>query len=159
MFCGLALFGAFAESAEGWGYLAAEEGLPVGEVGEWIILWSWFVDLTVWTVVFVLFPDGRLPTRSWRFVPWIAAAGCALALLGQALNPDLGTEFTGGTNPFAVEGVPIDLLFGTGMALLLAALLAAIGSLVVRFRHAGSVSRSSGSPTRRAAWASSCRSP
>jgi hypothetical protein len=38
MFCGLALFGAFAESAEGWGYLAAEEGLPVGEVGEWIIL-------------------------------------------------------------------------------------------------------------------------
>jgi hypothetical protein len=141
MFCGLALFGAFAESAEGWSYLAGAEGLPAGEVGEWIILWSWIVDLTVWTIVFLLFPDGRLPTRRWRFVPWIAAAGCALALLGQALSPDLGTEFTGGTNPFAVEGVPIDLLFGTGMALLLAALLAAIASLVVRFRRAGSVER------------------
>ncbi len=72
---------------------------------------------------------------------WIAAAGCALALPGQALNPDLGTEFTGGTNPFSVKGVPIDLLFGTGMALLLAALLAAIASLVVRFRRAGSIER------------------
>jgi hypothetical protein len=141
MFCGLALFGAFAESAEGWGYLAAGEGLPVGEVGEWIILWSWIVDLTVWTIVFLLFPDGRLPTRRWRFVPWIAATGCALALPGQALSPDLGTEFAGGTNPFAVEGGPIDFLFGTGMALLLAALLAAIASLVVRFRRAGSVER------------------
>jgi hypothetical protein len=40
-----------------------------------------------------------------------------------------------------VEGVPIDLLFGTGIALLLAALLAAIASLVVRFRRAGSVER------------------
>jgi hypothetical protein len=95
----------------------------------------------VWTIVFLLFPDGRLPTQRWRFVPWIAAAGCALALPGQALSPDLGTEFTGGTNPFAVEGVPIDLLFGTGIALLLAALLAAIASLVVRFRRAGSVER------------------
>jgi hypothetical protein len=141
MFCGLALFGAFAESAEGWGYLAADEGLPVGEVGEWIILWSWIVDLTVWTIVFLLFPDGRLPTQRWRVVVWIAAAGCALALPGQALSPNLGTQFTGGTNPFAVEGVPIELLFGTGMALLLAALLAAIASLVVRFRRAGSVER------------------
>jgi hypothetical protein len=141
MFCGLALSGAFAESAEGWGYLAAEADLPAGEVGEWIILWSWIVDLTVWTIVFVLFPDGRLPTRRWRFVPWIAAAGCALALPGQALSPNLGTEFTGGANPFAVEGVPIGLLFGTGIALLLAALLAAITSLVVRFLRAGSVER------------------
>jgi hypothetical protein len=55
--------------------------------------------------------------------------------------PDLGTEFTGGTNPFAVEGVSIELLFGAGMALLLAALLAAIASLMVRFRRAGTVER------------------
>jgi hypothetical protein len=141
MFCVLAPYGAFAESAEGWGYLAADRGLPAGELGEWIILWSWIGDLALWTIIFLLFPDGRLPSRRWRLVPWITAAGCALALPGQALNPNLGTEFTGGTNPFAVEGVSTDLLFGAGMALLLVALLAAIASLVVRFRRAGNVER------------------
>jgi hypothetical protein len=141
MFCGLALYGAIAESAQGWGYLAADEGLAAGEVGEWIILWSWIGDLTAWTIIFLLFPDGRLPTRRWRFVPWIAAAGCALALPGQALSPDSGAEFTGGTNPFAMKGFPIDLLFGIGMALLLVALLVAIASLVVRFRRGGYVER------------------
>jgi hypothetical protein len=141
MFCGLALYGAIAESAQGWGYLAADEGLAAGEVGEWIILWSWIGDLTAWTIIFLLFPDGRLPTRRWWFVPWIAAAGCALALPGQALSPDSGAEFTGGTNPFAMKGFPIDLLFGIGMALLLVALLVAIASLVVRFRRGGYVER------------------
>lgn len=141
MFCGLALYGAFGGSAAGWGYLAAERGLPAGELGEWIVLWSWIGDLMVWTIVLLLFPDGRLPSRRWRFVPWIAVAGCALALPGQALNPNLDEEFTGGTNPLAVEGIPTDLVYGIGMALLLAALLAAIVSLVVRFRRAGSVER------------------
>ena len=86
MFCGLALYGAIAESAQGWGYLAADEGLAAGEVGEWIILWSWIGDLTAWTIIFLLFPDGRFPTRRWRFVPWIAAAGCALAQHPQLLS-------------------------------------------------------------------------
>ncbi|MGH3146809.1 MAG: hypothetical protein ACRDTR_13520 [Rubrobacter sp.] len=141
MFSGLALYGAFAESAEGWGYFAAEKGLPAGVVGEWIILWSWIGDLTMWTIILLLFPDGRLPSRRWRPVLWIAAAGFALALPGQALSPDRGSEFAAGTNPFAVEGGPLNLLFGTGMVLLLAALLAAIASLVVRFRRARNVER------------------
>ena len=141
LFCGLGLYGALAESAEGWGYFAAARGLPAGEVGEWIILWSWIADLTVWTIIFLLFPDGHLPSRRWRFVPWIAAAGFALALPGQALSPDRGSEFTEGTNPFAVEAIPIGLLFFVGMALLLVALLAAVTSLVARFRRSGTVER------------------
>ena len=141
MFSGLALYGALAESAEGWGYLAAERGLPAGDLGEWVILWSWIGDLTLWTIIILLFPDGHLQSRRWRFVPWIAATGYALALPGQALSPERGPEFTGGRNPFAVEGIPTSLLFGAGMVLLLVALLAAIASLVVRFRQAGNVER------------------
>jgi hypothetical protein len=141
MFCGLALYGTLTESSEGWGYFAAERGVSGGWLGEWIILWGWILELTVWTIVFLLFPDGHLPSRHWRLVAWIAVAGSALALPGQALSLERGTEFTGGTNPFAVDWLPTDLLFGAGMALVSVALLAATASLVVRYRRAGNIER------------------
>jgi hypothetical protein len=66
MLCGLALWGAVAELGEAYGYVAAERGLPGGVAGEWLISWSWIVDVTAWVVVVLLFPNGRLPGRRWR---------------------------------------------------------------------------------------------
>lgn len=141
LFCVLALWGVVAETGEGWGLLAADQGLAGGAVGEWLISWSWIGDLAVWAVIFVLFPDGRLLDRRWRLVVWTAVVGCALAVPGLALSQESGSEFNSGTNPLAISALPADLLFSVGMALITVALLAAIASLVVRFRRAASVER------------------
>jgi hypothetical protein len=129
------------ESAEGWGYFAADHDLAGGAVGEWIILWSWIIDLSLIAVVFMLFPTGRLPSRRWRPWVWVLAAAVALALPGQALNAGLGSSFTSGENPVGVEGLPADALLYLGLALLVAAMLAGLASLVFRFRRAGHLER------------------
>jgi hypothetical protein len=141
VFLGLGVSGALWELCEGWGHYATDEDLPGGAAGEWVILWSWILDFAVLTVVFFLFPDGRLPSRRWRPWLWVLAAGTALALPGQALSPDLGSEFSSGTNPMAVEALPTALLLNGGLTLLLLSLGAAVVSLVVRFRRGGYVER------------------
>ncbi len=141
IFLALGVSGGFWESAEGWGYLAAERNLPGGPIGEWIILWSWIVDFAGWALVFLLFPDGRLLSRRWR--PWLGvlAVGLLLALPGQALDSGLGSEFTGGSNPVAAEGIPTQLLLNVGLTLMLATLVAGVVCLVMRFRRGGVVER------------------
>jgi hypothetical protein len=141
VFLALGVSGAGWELADGWGQYATDEDLPGGPAGEWVILWSWIVDFAVLTVVFFLFPDGRMPSRRWRPWLWVLAAGTALALPGQALSPDLGSEFSSGTNPVAVEAVPTDLMLNAGLTLILVTLGAAVVSLVVRFRRGGYVER------------------
>jgi hypothetical protein len=141
IFCGFAVYLAVAELADGYGLRAAEEGWPGADVGTWVIEWSWIGELTVWAFVFLLFPDGRLPGRRWRVVAWTALAGCALALPGQALNPDIGASFEDGRNPFAVESGWVDVLFGVGSALLSAALLASVVAFAVRLRRARGIER------------------
>jgi hypothetical protein len=141
VFLVLGVSGAGWELAEAWGHYATDEDLAGGPAGEWVILWSWIVDFAVLTVVFFLFPDGRMPSRRWRPWLWVLAAGTALALPGQALSPDLGSEFSSGTNPVAVEALPTDLMLNAGLTLMLATLGAAVVSLVMRFRHGGYVER------------------
>jgi hypothetical protein len=141
VFLALGVSGAGWELAEAWGHYATDEDLPGGAAGEWVILWSWIVDFAVLTVVFFLFPDGRMPSRRWRPWLWVLAAGTALALPGQALSPDLGSEFSSGTNPVAVESLPTDLMLNAGLTLMLVTLGAAVVSLVVRFRRGGYVER------------------
>jgi hypothetical protein len=141
IFCAFAVYLAAAELADGYGLRAAEEGWPGADVGTWVIEWSWIGELTVWAFVFLLFPDGRLPGKRWRVVAWTALAGCALALPGQALNPDIGASFEDGRNPFAVEVAWVDVLFGLGSALLSAALLASVVAFVIRLRRARGIER------------------
>jgi MFS family permease len=141
LLCGLALWGAALELGQAYGYLAAERGLPGGVAGEWLISWSWIVNVAAWVVVALLFPDGRLPGRRWRLAIWASLAGAGLLFVGQALNPGLTEDFSGGRNPLGVDSPLVEVATPAGIALLMAGLVAAVASSVRRYRRAHGVER------------------
>jgi signal transduction histidine kinase len=132
---------AAADAAQGWGLRAAEHGWPGGRFGEWVSLWSWIVAGPAGVLVFIWFPDGRATRRGWHVVAWASIVGAAIALPGWAMDPDLGDQFVGGRNPYAVDGAPIDLLLGVGMSLFLGSFVVSIVPLVQRLRRSSGVER------------------
>ncbi|NIK57790.1 hypothetical protein [Kribbella shirazensis] len=108
----------------------------------WFSTWGW---LPVWlppTFGLLLFPTGRLPSRRWRPVAWLAVGGF-LALLVRAAFAPGPMEDAGLDNPFGID-VGIDVwtpLTAVGTAAMLAAVAGSVVSLVIRFRAARAVER------------------
>lgn len=131
IFSGQGLAGALIETWEAFHYHA----WPTASIGQWVIGWTWVLDMAAYVVVFLLFPTGRLPSPRWR----LAAGAVVLALLlgvpGQALNAD------NPDNPWAVDSNVVQIMFITGMILLTSVAMAALLSLVVRYRRAEGVER------------------
>jgi len=90
---------------------AAGHRLPgTGYVG-WVEEWIWVPFVTLITLyLFLLFPDGRLPSPRWRPVGWLGGAIAAIAAAGSAVT--LGSDrpnLPGLRNPFgsAPAAVPL----------------------------------------------------
>jgi hypothetical protein len=87
--------------------------------------------------VLLLFPDGRLPSRRWRAVAWLAAVVAALFQLVTAVEPGDLPGFPGVENPLGVGvvGPVVRAAEAPLLLVFLGTLLAAAASLVVRFRR------------------------
>lgn len=109
--------------------------------GDWLISWSWIVDIAAWVVVVLLFPDGRLPGRRWRPAVWVSLAGAGLVFVGQALNANQTEGFSSGRNPLGVASPLVDAAWPVGLVLLIGGLVAAVATSVQRYRRARSVER------------------
>jgi signal transduction histidine kinase len=155
----IAVFGAIGalivtrrpENSIGWLFLAVAVGLSldalliglaglrtfsstaVARVGAWLEGWTWLPAVFVPTVFpLLLFPDGRLPSRRWRPVVWIGAAGLIAFSFSMAFTP---SNYEG--------GVPIGLRFPTwlvevasvGAIPLVGALIGGLVATVRRFRR------------------------
>jgi hypothetical protein len=126
--------------------LAASAGhrLPgAGYVG-WVELWIWVPFVTLITLyLFLLFPDGRLPTPRWRPVAWLGGAFAAIGTAGVALT--LGSDrpdLPGLRNPFGLAPAAVPLgAAGAGLAGLVCCAVLAAWSLVVRSRRGTDVER------------------
>jgi hypothetical protein len=92
----------------------------------------------------MLFPSGRLPSRRWRPVAWLAVALFLAATALIAVSPMLiGSGRPPLANPFAVPALAASeqLLQTMSVALLLIGVLIGLTSVVVRFRYAQGVER------------------
>ena len=142
----LALGGTFAaQFYADYTLIVAPGSLPGGAVAVWLSLWVPVLALVAATFFCLLFPDGRPPSRRWRWVGRLALTGGVLLVVGLSLAPGTLDErnYPGARNPVGVEG-GAPLLEGietAGTGLALVALLLALVAMIVRFRRSIRVER------------------
>jgi uncharacterized membrane protein YidH (DUF202 family) len=112
-------------------------------LGNWLG-WTWLLGLGLCVFVALLFPAGSLPSRRWRPVAWATGAGLAGWVLGNAFAPRIISADPPVSNPVGVNGTPgriLTAMAGGSAALLAATGLAAVLSLVFRYRRAQATER------------------
>ena len=112
-------------------------GTPGFEVAAWIEAWFWFPAVIMpFTLLLLLFPDGRPPSRRWRPLLWTILAALVIGTAATALTPGTldGVEFADIDNPLGVDGAQI--VSAVAMAVLGIAAILSFASLVVRLRRA-----------------------
>jgi hypothetical protein len=131
--------------AFGWQYavyaLVTEPGsLPGGRAMAWLGT-GWSATLgwgLMATFVPLLFPTGRLPSRRWRPVAWLAAALLALGMLALAFTPGpISEEGPAVPNPAGMDGFGGALVLVENIAIssLMAIMVASVSSVVLRYRR------------------------
>ena len=121
--------------------LLAEPGslLPAGEAAAWLNSWLWVLQLGCIVFVVLLFPDGRLPSRSWRWFAWLGVLSVLVGAVLGAVSPGPIIALGPIHNPLAVESLPNAQQPLQMLMIVLVAV--AAGSLLVRWISARGVER------------------
>ena len=130
-------------------YVALSVAPPSGRLPgtQWV---AWFAQ-GIWvpgfgpalTFLLLLFPDGRLPSRRWRPVGWLAVAAMATLVSGMAFTPGPLVDHPEVRNPLGLAPLEGSLLEGGGAGWLLLpmSVVLSASSMVVRFRRAAGEER------------------
>jgi len=137
-----AAFDMFFSGYVSYGTIVYAGTLPGMTVASLWLKWSAFpFATTAFTLMILLFPDGRPPSPFWRKVAWLAVGTLLFYLPIQAVEPGLVDPFTGNSlnNPLAVSPslwTILERLWLAGLAGLALCNLAAVISLIRRLRRA-----------------------
>jgi uncharacterized membrane protein YhdT len=119
-------------------YVMASPGsVPFPVVLAGVNHWLWVPTVgLLGTYVFLLFPDGRLPSKRWRPLAWLSGVVIASGSLGLMLSPGPLDMPRGIRNPFGLEAAPwVDVAAYAILPLLPLCMLASALSLVMRYRR------------------------
>jgi hypothetical protein len=112
------------------------------EVALWVENWAWIPALVaLFSLVPLLFPTGAPPSLRWRFVGWAAVTTGIVTLVATAFSPGPLQNAEWVTNPLGFGGLGLRTLAEASFVIWLASALAAVVSLVVRFRRSRGVER------------------
>jgi signal transduction histidine kinase len=143
LYCAVALTTAlpgFVAQYARYGLVTHPSSVPAGRLAAWLADCAWPVGYGLLLVgVPLLFPDGRPLSRRWRIAGWVGAVAVALSVVGNALLPAANPDLPEVPNPYGVPRLAglAGVLTGIGTLLLLLALVAAVWSLVLRYRRGG----------------------
>ena len=125
-----------------WALVVRKGSVPLGRFAAWIDRTSLVPTFCLCIFLFLLFPDGRLPSRGWRPALWFAIAAPAITTISFAVTPG---RMTGGfanlesvyvTNPVGLDAaagfVHLTTVVGA-VGCFVATFLAGV-SLVARYR-------------------------
>ena len=152
IFCGTGLLYGVQAFASGY----ADYALPGEEFMAWISGWIGVPVLPLAGVLLVLlFPNGKLLSRKWQPVVWMAACGSAMLALGAALDPgsllfqptfDNPLGFGGdigkvGPSESIDAGGVVEILVRVGFFLVLVSWLFAVAAMITRMDQARGAER------------------
>jgi len=132
--------GAYAE----YGIDYSPGSLPAVRSAAWLGRVGFALMIGPFSLVFLLFPDGRVPSERWRPLLWLLLAALAVSLIGFALAP--GSVNSGFTElhrptanpvsfPFGWKGIVETVTVAAGFVALACGFLSVI-ALFLRFRRA-----------------------
>lgn len=122
-------------AADAYGIWALDEGHPRQETWGHVALWAG--PLLGWpafaalVLVFLIAPDGHLPSPRWRWAVWVTGAGLLLHTLGTLTTPPGDFVYGQRSSTRAIT----EPLLTVGWMLVAVGLLASAVSLVVRLRR------------------------
>jgi signal transduction histidine kinase len=95
----------FGEQYATYSYAYHDSSLPLTNPIAWLQAWMWIPLVAVGLFYpFILFPDGRLSSRRWRWLAWTAPAVMAVFTIGIAFDPgQLQSLARGFVNPYGFE--------------------------------------------------------
>src|SRR5215210_2753229 len=155
IFCGTGLlYGvqAFASGYADYALLGHTGSLPGGELMAWISGWIGVPVLPLAGVLLVLlFPNGKLLSRKWQLVVWMAACGSAMLALGAALGPGSLSFQPTFDNPLGLGGAigklgpsaggVVEILVRVGFFFVLVSWLFAVAAMITRMDQARGAER------------------
>ena len=130
--------GSFTQQYAIRGLIVEPGTLPVVYGVAWVANWSWAIPIGVLPLLFLLFPDGRLPSERWRWVAWFDAIVIAALTVGAMILAALEWSTPFSADPGEASGslsAAAIVTFGISLLLILVCLPVSFVGLVTRFRH------------------------
>ena len=123
--------------------LGRQGAWPGAELLGLVSSWIWVPIIGLLIFLFLLFPNGRLPSRRWRPVAWLGVVVIAVGATTEALVPGPIDGLEPLRNPLGIESAKGTLAFlaTASQATAAALLLAAVASLFMRLLRAGGEER------------------
>jgi hypothetical protein len=121
--------------------LLAAPGSPLagGEAAAWLTSWLWIPQNGSIMLMVLLFPDGRLPSRGWRWFVWLSVSLALMGALLCAFAPGPIIALGPIHNPLAVESLPS--VYKSVEQIVNTLMLVAVISLFIRLRRVGELER------------------
>lgn len=135
--------GLFSEAYASYIYELGHPDLPLGPAAAWLTLWLTIPGFALFIHLLLRFPTGHLPSPRWIWASRLTSASLTATVIGFALRPGSVDNVPGVANPLG--SVAPSWISQAGLAvgdtLLPIAGLAAVVSLFLRFRKAGTTER------------------
>jgi len=133
----------FGQAYAAYALLAEPESLPAPGAVVTVLGQGWVASMVIVPFLFLLFPDGRLPSPRWRLLAWVdLLVGVPLLILTPFVYDDGGMAPV--ENPFYVHGTAsevIGALIDPGITVIFVVIVISVVSLVFRYLRATGIER------------------
>lgn len=113
--------------------------LTAGEAAAWITSWLWVLQIGSIVFVVLLFPDGRLPSRSWRWFARLSVLSVLIGAVLSAVSPGPIIALGSIHNPLGIESLPN--VYKPLQVLMIVLVAIAACSVLIRWIYARGVER------------------